>query len=305
MAHNEIVHHHEHDGFVQLPTPTIWPLILALGITLSIFGLVTHWAITMLGLGLAVRGAVGWFGQIFPREQHEAVPVAAEVVAISTTRTLTRALKAPEPEPVPRQGHRLVEPLQGYNLMVGLKGGIAGGVAMAVPAGLFGLIAYHSIWYPLNLLAAGGFISWASQPDAFLAQFHMEGLLAGLAIHAFSSILVGLLYGAMLPMFPRKPILTAGFVAPLIWTGILYTSLGILSPILDKRIHWGWFVVSQFAFGLVAGYVVNLQVRVKDPAFQELPFAVRAGLHTDQAEQKFTDETMDENAKDDSKDGRS
>jgi hypothetical protein len=68
----------------------------------------------------------------------------------------------------------------------------------------------------------------------------------------------------------------------LIWTGILYTSLGILSPILDKRIHWGWFIVSQFAFGLVAGYVVNLQVRVKDPGFQELPFAVRAGLHTDQ-----------------------
>jgi hypothetical protein len=300
MAHNEIVHHHEQDGFVQLPTPTIWPLILALGITLGLFGLVTHWAITVLGLILAVRGAVGWFGQMFPHERHEPVTVSGEIVTISTSRTLARALRAPEPEPASAQGHRLVEPLKGYNLMVGLKGGIAGGVAMSVPAGIFGIIAYHSIWYPLNLLAAGGFISWASKSDEFLAQFHLQGLLAGLAIHAFSSILVGLLYGAMLPMFPRKPILTAGFVAPLIWTGILYTSLGILSPILDARIHWGWFVVSQFAFGLVAGYVVNLQVKVKDPEFQALPFAVRAGLHTDQTERASADENMDEN-----KDGRS
>ena len=108
----------------------------------------------------------------------------------------------------------------------------------------------------------------------------MQGLLAGLAIHAFSSILVGLLYGAMLPMFPRRPILMAGFIAPLIWTGILYTALGIVSPILDQRIHWLWFIVSQFAFGLVAGYVVNLQVKVRSAEFRALPFAVRAGLHT-------------------------
>jgi len=302
MAHSEIVHHDEQDGFVALPTPTIWPLILALGITLSLFGLVTHWAITVLGLVLAARGAVGWFGQIFPHERHEPVAVSAEIVTVSTSRTLARAVKAPEP--APPEGHRLVEPLKGYNLMVGLKGGIAGGVAMSVPAGLFGLIAYHSVWYPLNLLAAGGFISWASKSDAFLASFHPEGLAAGLAIHAFSSVLVGLLYGAMLPMFPRKPILTAGFVAPLIWTGILYTSLGILSPILDDRIHWWWFIASQFAFGLVAGYVVNLQIRVKDRAFQELPFAVRAGLHTDQSERPPADGNRDEN-RDENKDGRS
>ena len=83
----------------------------------------------------------------------------------------------------------------------------------------------------------------------------------------------------MLPMFPRYPILTAGFMAPLLITGIVYSALGIVSPILNQRIDWFWFVVSQFAFGLVCGYVVNLQARVRTPQFQALPFAVRAGLH--------------------------
>jgi hypothetical protein len=37
-------------------------------------------------------------------------------------------------------------------------------------------------------------------------------------------------------------------------------------------------VVSQVAFGLVCGYVVNLQVRVRTPQFRALPFAIRAGI---------------------------
>jgi hypothetical protein len=61
----------------------------------------------------------------------------------------------------------------------------------------------------------------------------------------------------------------------------LYSALGVISPILNQRIEWSWFIASQIAFGLVAGYVVNLQVKLRTPQFQALPFAVRAGLHTD------------------------
>jgi hypothetical protein len=104
--------------------------------------------------------------------------------------------------------------------------------------------------------------------------------LAASAIHGLTSLLIGLLYGAMLPMYPRKPILTAGFLAPFLWTGILHSAIGVISPILDQRIDWGWFVVSQIAFGLVAGFVVNLQVKVRTPQFRALPFSVRAGLHS-------------------------
>jgi flagellar biosynthesis protein FliR len=53
----------------------------------------------------------------------------------------------------------------------------------------------------------------------------------------------------------------------------------VISPILNQRIDWLWFVISQIAFGLVAGFVVNLQVKVRTPQFRALPFVVRAGIH--------------------------
>jgi len=154
---------------------------------------------------------------------------------------------------------------------------------MSIPAMLYGWIKYHSIWYAINLLPAGGFVSWAGQGNAFLAEFHLRGLLAALAIHGAISLLVGLLYGAMLRC-SQMPILTCGFIAPLLWTGLAYSVIGIVSPILDQRIDWLWFTISQCAFGLVAGFVVNLDVKVRTSQFQALPFAVRAGLHTDLGE---------------------
>jgi hypothetical protein len=275
MGNNHTGDHEETEGFVNLPTPTIWPMVLALGISLAFAGMLTHWIITLLGICLILPAAVGWFSQVLPHELHESVAVTTEIITISSDRIASVHHTV-------AQGRREVQPLENYSAWVGVRGGLAGGVAMTVPAAIFGFLQYHSLWYPINLLAAGGFVSWATESDAFLAHFHWQGLLAASAIHLFTSILVGLLYGAMLPMFPRRPIITCGFIAPFLWTGILYTSLGVLSPILDQRIHWGWFFLSQVAFGLVAGFVVNLQVRVRSEQFRSLPFAIRAGLHTDQ-----------------------
>ncbi|HWW97421.1 MAG TPA: cytochrome c oxidase subunit 4 [Edaphobacter sp.] len=264
--------HSQPTGSVQLPAPTAWPMVLALGISLMLAGMVTHWAISLLGLVMAVPAIVGWFFEVLPQEQHVYVDVHADVVEIKSTReTLARV-------PLDER-HRKLLPLETFSVMSGVKGGIAGGLAMIVPAALYGLIRYHSVWYAANLLAAGGFVRWAGESNAFLAQFHLRGLLAASAIHALTSVLIGLLYGAMLPMFPRKPILTAGFVAPFLWTGILHSALGIISPILNQRIDWWWFIVSQIAFGLVAGFVVNLHVKVRTPQFRSLPFTVRAGIH--------------------------
>jgi hypothetical protein len=258
---------------VQIPSPTAWPMVLALGISLMIAGMVTHWAISLLGLITALPAIVGWFSEVVPDEHHIYVPVQADVVEIKTTRARLSQLPVDE-------RHRKLLPLETFSVMAGVKGGIAGGIAMIVPAALFGLIRYHSVWYAVNLLAAGGFVSWAGESNEFLAQFHLQGLLAASAIHGLASVLIGSLYGALLPMFPRKPILTAGFIAPFFWTGLLYSAIGVISPILDQRIDWLWFIVSQVAFGLVAGFVVNLQVKVRTPQFRSLPFAVRAGLDT-------------------------
>lgn len=271
MSVAESEHGQDHKGVVNLPTPTSWPIVLSLGITLLLSGLVTNWVISLLGVVLMLMSTVGWFRQVLPHEQHVGVPVTMRVETITSRRT--NVIRIPISE-----DHRQVLPYETYTMMAGVKGGIAGGLAMIVPATLYGLVRYHSIWYSMNLLAAGGFVSWANASNAFLAAFHPEGLLAALAIHIVTSLLVGLLYGAMLPMFPWKPIFTAGFAAPFLWTGILYSALGVISPILDQRIDWLWFVVSQITFGLVCGFVVNLQVQVRTEQFRSLPFTLRAGL---------------------------
>jgi Cytochrome c oxidase subunit IV len=258
-------------GSVQIPAPTAWPMVLALGISLMLAGMVTHWAISLLGLVMAVPAIVGWFFEVLPQEQHVYVDVHTDVIEMKSTRETLARLPLDE-------RHRKLLPIETFSVMSGVKGGIAGGIAMIVPAALYGLIRYHSVWYAANLLAAGGFVSWAGESNAFLAKFHLRGLLAALAIHGLTSVLIGLLYGAMLPMYPKRPILTFGFIAPFLWTGILRSALGIISPILDQRIDWWWFIVSQIAFGLVAGFVVNLQVKVRTPQFRSLPFTVRAGI---------------------------
>jgi len=264
---------HEPVEFVRLPAPTSWPFVLALGISLMLTGMVTHWVVSLLGVILALTAAVGWFFQVFPHEHHIDVPVVEESFEITSPRSTLAKVSLDE-------SHRKMLPVETFNIMAGVKGGIAGGIAMIVPATIYSLVRYHSVWYAANLLAAGGFVSWANASDAFLAQFHLKGLLAAFGIHALTSLLVGLLYGAMLPMYPRKPILTCGLIAPLLWTGILHSALGIISPILNQRINWPWFMVSQMAYGFVAGFVVNLQVKVRTPQFRALPFSVRAGLHT-------------------------
>jgi hypothetical protein len=262
---------------VDLPSPTVYPMVLALGISLICAGMVTSIVIGLLGLVLSLWGSVGWFFQVLPHEQHVEVVVQTERVRVVSSRTVAERLPTSEM-------HRKILPIETFHITTGIKGGIAGGLAMVVPATLFSLLKYHSIWYAMNLLAAGGFVSWAGASDAFLSQFHLQGFLAALVIHGTVSLLVGLLYGAMLPMFPRYPIVTAGLMVPLLFTAILYSGLNILSPILNQRIDWFWFVASQIAFGLVCGFVVNLQTRVRTPQFRALPFAVRAGIHSDQSQ---------------------
>jgi hypothetical protein len=259
------------EHMVHLPAPTAWPFVLALGLTLLLAGLVTSWTISALGLVLTVRSAVGWFRDVLPHEQHVDVPVTTEIVEIQSTRK--EVLRLPVSE-----RHRKILPVETYTVGAGVQGGIAGGIAMIVPATLYGLVRYHSLWYAPNLLAAVAIPDWATRSTAFLSAFHLQGLLVAMLVHVVGSVLVGLLYGAILPMFPFEPIATAGFLAPIFWSGLLYGTLEVVSPELNRRIDWLWFVLSQMAFGLVAGFVVNLHVRVRTHQFQSLPFAVRAGL---------------------------
>ena len=146
---------------------------------------------------------------------------------------------------------------------------------MAVLAMAYGLIGQHSVWYPINLLAAG-FFPGEETTAAQLAAFQPTLLIVATIIHLVTSLLVGLLYGAMLPMFPRRPILLGGVIAPVLWSGLIHSLVEFLDPVLGDRINWPWFVVTQVGFGIVAGIVVSTQQRVH--TWQHLPFAIRAGF---------------------------
>ncbi len=257
-------------GTVKLPAPTAWPVILAFGVTLLFAGLVTSASVSILGAILFVCGCVGWFRDVLPQEKEEMVEVTKTLPVIPvSSRKVERLPIAPH---LPRP----VLPLEIYPVTAGIKGGLAGSVAMAALACLYGLLKQHSIWYPINLLAATAYSESLNLGSAWLNAFHLGSFVLALGLHLFTSLLVGLLYGAMLPMFPRRPILLGGIVAPVLWTGLLHSILGLLNPLLNSRIDWWWFIASQFAFGIVAGLVVVRQERILTRQLE--PFLTRAGI---------------------------
>jgi hypothetical protein len=255
---------------IEVPASTGWPLAAAFGLTLVFAGLLTHVMVSVLGAVTLCAGLVGWFREVLPHEAHESIAIEKEVLAPARPSPKVRHLE------VGVLGHRARLPLKIYPYSAGVKGGLVGGAAMAVLAILYGLIGHRSVWYPINLLAAAGSAEISAMSYDQLRAFSWTGLVLGTIIHTFGSALLGLLYGVSLPMFPRRPILFGGIVAPLFWTGILYSEMGIINPALQARIDWGWFMASQFVFGLVAGFVVARHEPIS--TMQHLPFAVRAGF---------------------------
>jgi hypothetical protein len=255
---------------IEVPASTAWPIVLAFGITLMFAGLLTSFSVSALGLVLGVAGCVGWFHEIFPRAHEETVPVVFEEHRIATNRRVVERV------PLAPELIRVWLPLKTYPISAGVKGGVAGAVAMAVLACAYGVLKAGSIWYPINLLAATVYAESLKLDPAQLNTFHSDSFAIALVLHGVGSIFVGLLYGAMLPMFPRRPIILGGLIAPPLWSGLLYSIMQLLNPLLASHINWFWFIASQIAFGVVAGVVVMRQQSVSTR--ENLPFVLRAGI---------------------------
>jgi hypothetical protein len=254
---------------VESPAPTAWPFVLAFGFTLLFSGLVTSMSVTILGAVLAGAGCIGWFRELFPREHEIAVPVIPDDFRPSTERRLVDRI------PITEQVRAWL-PVHTYPISAGLKGGLAGGVAMAVLACAYGVLKAGSIWYPINLLAATVYSESLKMGPSQLYSFHADSFAVACGLHILVSVTVGVLYGAMLPMFARRPIVLGGLIGPVLWSGLIYTILGLLNPLLASHIDWYWFVASQIGFGVVAGLVVVRQSRMLTR--ENLPFAMRAGI---------------------------
>ena len=255
---------------MEVPASTAWPLVLAFGFSLMFAGLLTSVSVSVLGVVLAVAGSIGWFREVLPHAHEETVPMVFEEYRIATDRRIVERM------PVAPELVRAWLPLETYPMSAGIKGGLAGGVAMAVLACTYGLVKAGSIWYPINLLAATVYAQSLKLGSEQLNSFHPGSFAIALVLHGIGCIFVGLLYGAMLPMFARQPIVLGGLIGPVLWSGLLYSIMELLNPMLASRVDWIWFMASQIAFGLVAGIVVMRQERVSTR--ENLPFIVRAGI---------------------------
>jgi hypothetical protein len=265
-------HKSEASNTIEAPAPTPWPFVTSFGLALLFAGLVTSLAVSVVGLVVILFGAVGWFRDVLPVPKEELVTLATtpEPVFVRSTRRVDHLQAGAE-------GHRVYIPVRVHPYSAGLLGGALGGVGMAIIACLYGLIAQGSLWYPVNLLAAAALPSLANAGPTELKAFHLSGFVVALLTHGIISLLVGLLYAAILPMMPsRFTAFWGSFLAPVLWTALVASTLQLTNPALNARIAWGWFIASQVAFGLITGFIVAHSKEVETA--QSWPLAARAGV---------------------------
>ena len=91
------------------------------------------------------------------------------------------------------------------------------------------------------------------------------------------SVVLGLLYGVLLPTLPGIPmpgtklpsvvgsLVWGGLLLPIFWSSVTYSLMGLVNPVLQARVNWPWFIISQFVFGVVAAVVVDRSETVPVP----------------------------------------
>jgi hypothetical protein len=152
-------------------------------------------------------------------------------------------------------------------VLAGIVGGLVGGVAMALPAVLWAAASGRGFWYPVNLLAGIVLPGPGNLEGAELGNFNADWFLAATAVHAALSTCFGVVFALVAPRLPPipAPIAWGGLVLPLLWTGVTYGLMGVVNPVLQERVDWAWFIVSQFVFGVAAALVVLRSAMVPIP----------------------------------------
>ena len=99
---------------------------------------------------------------------------------------------------------------------------------------------------------------WARSRSHELKMFHANWLAIAIAVHATMSMGFGFIYGLLLPVLRpiAGPLAWGGLVLPLLWTATSHSLMGVVNPLLQERVDWPWFIVSQFVFGVVTAIVV-------------------------------------------------
>jgi hypothetical protein len=260
---------HSDEGAIEMPRPTVAPMVLALGMVLLAAGAPFGVAFIIVGALVFLAGLGIWVSQLLPGRGHCYEPLAAlssrPASVLPELKTVTHLRPG-----IPGYRARLPEAV--HPLSAGIKGGIVGGLVMPVPALLYGVLSGHGIWYPVNLLAGMVVPGVDAMNTAQLEQYSLVLFLTGIVIHATIAVVFGLLYGVLLPMLPEvrwlavpKSLAWGGIVFPLLWTAVSYGLMGVTNPVLQARVDWPWFIVSQFVFGALAAFVVDRSEKIPVP----------------------------------------
>jgi hypothetical protein len=237
-------------------------LVLALGMAILAAGVPFGTSFFVVGAGILVAGLSIWVAQLLPGRGH-----VHESLADSERRPrpVTGAPGGVERLEQGMPGYRFRLPQEVHPISAGIKGGIVGCVVMPVPALLWSLLSGHGLWYPINLLAGMVLPGVGNMDVSELEQFRASLLLVAVVIHVTLSVVLGLIYGVLLPTLPSvpRPIAWGGLLMPLLWTGTCYALMGVVNPMLARGVSWPWFIFSQFLYGAVAAVVVIRAERLR------------------------------------------
>ncbi|HWB10733.1 MAG TPA: hypothetical protein VG826_16000 [Pirellulales bacterium] len=242
--------HREVEGHgIEMPRPTAAPLVLSVGLVVLAAGAVTSWVFVIVGGGLFLIGLATWLGQLLPGRGHmyEPLAAAAQPAPFAAAAERVEHLRVGVP------GYRLRLPERVHPISAGIKGGMVGGLVMPLPALAYGALSGHGIWYPVNLLAAMVLPGMDNLPTDQLERFNVVVLIVAVIIHAAMSVVLGLIYGVLMPTLPDlpKPLAWGALLAPMLWTGVSFVLMGAVNPVLQQGVDWPWFIASQFLFGVV------------------------------------------------------
>ena len=239
---------------VDMPAPTVAPLVISLGIALAAIGVATSLAFSVVGGALFVLGLGMWIRQLLPGRGHMAEPLVEPALRAQGVTAAPGGVEQMRPG---MPGYRLRLPERVHPISAGIKGGLVGGLVMPVPAIIYCMLHGYRIWLPVNLLT--GVVLPGVDRLSFeeLQQFDPTLFVVGACIHVSVSLVLGLIYGVLMPMLPRipKPLAWGALLMPALWTAVSFVALGIANPHARALVDWPWFVVSQFVFGLIAATV--------------------------------------------------